>query len=62
MSGELEGANVLITGGTGSLGQTLVRRLLLGARLGTGRGHLRLFVPAEERAGTDEIVDCPEPT
>lgn len=30
MSGDLEGANVLITGGTGSLGQTLVRRLLLG--------------------------------
>ena len=30
MSGDLDDANVLITGGTGSLGQTLVRRLLRG--------------------------------
>ena len=44
------------------VGDGLDRRALLGARVGTGNGHLRLFVPAEQRAGLDEIVDCPEPT
>ena len=39
----------------------LYGRALLRARLGTGRGHLRLFVPAEERPGPHEIVDSPEP-
>ena len=40
----------------------LDRRALLGARVRTGRRHLRLLVPAEQRACSDEIVDRPEPT
>ena len=44
------------------VGDGLDGRALLSARVGTGHGHLRLFVPAEQSARPDEIVDYPEPT
>ena len=63
----LENKRVLITGGTGSLGQVLVRRLLGGemgqprqdrrllARRGQAARHARRLPPAQ-RAVTDEVI------
>jgi UDP-glucose 4-epimerase len=37
-----EGKTILVTGGTGSMGQTLVRRVLTG-ELGTPKKNYRIF-------------------
>ena len=50
MTGPLAGKNILVTGGTGSLGQAVVRRLLTGELVFTGHNAMKVMLDHAHRA------------